>query len=260
MSWQAPEPVVADLEVGPVRRHAGSTVEVRLGPGLPHAAPGQFVMVDVGDGVLPHPFTVFRSHEAGGLSLLLRPGGRPVQALLGRVRGAPVRTVGPLGRPFPHPTRAGRILAVAEGGRVAPLYEAVRLVVGEGRAAAVLMGGDRPEHFAALNALNALGARVERRHGPGFPALVEALRRAGPSDTLYVAGPEAALRHADDAVSSRAGGAPDVHLALEVAMACGVGACFGCPVPLRAPDDPRHPYARACVDGPVFAAGVVAFT
>jgi dihydroorotate dehydrogenase electron transfer subunit len=257
VSWQAPTPVVADLLVGPVRRHAGGTLEVRLGPGLPAAAPGQFVMVDVGDGALAHPFTVFRTLEGAALSLLLRPGGRPVEALLGRVRGAPVRTVGPLGRPFPHPDTAGRAFAVAESGRTAPLYELVRLLVDEGRPTTMLIGGERPEHFAAQSAFRALGAGVERCGGAGFPALERALAQATPADVLYIAGPEAALARANAAIVER--GAPTAHLALEVAMACGVGACYGCPVPLAAPEDARHPYARACFDGPVFAAGEVAF-
>lgn len=259
MSWQAPPPAVADLTVGPVRRHAGGTVEVWLGPGLPDAAPGQFVMVDVGDSSLAHPFTVFRLHPGGVFSLLLRPGGRPVEALLERVRRAPVRVFGPLGRPFPPPRAGGRAVAVAEGGRLAPLYELVRLLVAEGRVTTLFVGGDRPEHFAAMTAFGALGARVERRRGGGFPALERALGHTLRSDTVYVTGPELALARADAALG-RGGREPaDAHLALEVAMACGVGACYGCPVALRSPELPDHPYARACVEGPVFPVGAVAF-
>jgi hypothetical protein len=136
----------------------------------------------------------------------------------------------------------------------------VRLLVAEGRVTTVLIGGDQPQHFAAAASLRALGARVERRRGAGFPALRRALGLALPSDTVYVAGPEAALAEADAALAATAGAGPDAHLALEVAMACGVGACYGCPVPVRAPADPRHPYVRACVEGPVFAVGQVAFS
>ncbi len=259
MTWQAPPAVVADLGVGPLRRRAGGVIEVHLGPGLPVAAPGQFVMLDTGDGILPHPFTIFRSQDDGGFSLLLRPGGRPVEALIGRAGGARVRATGPLGRPFPPPVGSGRVVAAAESGRIAPLYGLVRLLAEEGRTAALVVGGERPEHFAALAAFRALGARVERRHGPGRPAFEHVLDHVQASDTLYLAGPEAALAAADRRLTAAGGVAPAAHLALEVAMACGVGACYGCPLRQRRPKDPRHPYIRACVEGPVVAAGEVVF-
>ena len=38
-------------------------------------------------------------------------------------------------------------------------------------------------------------------------------------------------------------------------MGCGVGICYGCPIPTR-PDGPRGawPNAKCCVEGPVFEA------
>jgi dihydroorotate dehydrogenase electron transfer subunit len=256
--WQAPSPALADLKPGRVQRHAGGVLEVEFPPGLPAAAPGQFVMVDGGDSALPHPFTPFRALPGGGFSLLLRPQGRPVAALLARRRaGKAVRVFGPLGRPFPPPPPGARAFALAEGGRLAPLHLLARLL-GEAGGVTLLVGGDDDAHFAALAAFRLPGVRVERRRGGGWPAVEAVLARAGAGDVVYAAAPEPALARLDRALTDRGGGGPRAFLALEVAMACGVGACYGCPVPLRRPSDPRRPYARACADGPVFAAGEVA--
>jgi dihydroorotate dehydrogenase electron transfer subunit len=253
-AWAAPPPAVADLPLERVRRRAGGVLEATFGAGLPAAAPGQFVMVDVGDGVLAHPFTVFRNLPGGGFSLLLRPGGRPVAALATRGRQTRLRVFGPLGRPFPPPPPSGRVLVVAEGGRTAPLYELCRALVGPaGDRLRVLVGGEGAADFVGADDIARLGACVERRRGGGFAALAAALAQAEDADSLYVAGPDTALRACGEALSARAV-APRAYLALEVAMACGVGACYGCPVRLAAPADPAHPYVRACTEGPVFEA------
>ena len=64
---------------------------------------------------------------------------------------------------------------------------------------------------------------------------------------VYACGPPRML----EAVRALCGerGVP-AQLALEAAMACGFGACYGCVVALR-----DGGYARICVDGPVLDAG-----
>ncbi|MCR3923531.1 MAG: dihydroorotate dehydrogenase electron transfer subunit, partial [Firmicutes bacterium] len=68
----------------------------------------------------------------------------------------------------------------------------------------------------------------------------------GKKPALYACGPEPMLR----AVAQLA---QEHHcrcfVSLEAHMACGVGACLGCVVPISSGE-----YARVCVDGPVFAA------
>lgn len=257
--WEAQTPATALLRLGPMRSRGGGGIEVQVGSGLPTAAPGQFVMIDVGDGVLPHPFTVFRSHENGTFTLLIRPGGRPVAALLRRLHARePVRVIGPLGRPFPRPAGGARAWLVAEQGRIAPLFGLAAALRQDNVETTVWAGGQGGAHFSGLGAFQAAGIRTGRVRGDGWPALTRALSQAAESeDTLYVAGPEAALASASDAAS---GVRSRIYVAVEVAMACGVGACYGCPVALRAPVDERHPYVRACTEGPVFDAGEVRLT
>jgi dihydroorotate dehydrogenase electron transfer subunit len=52
---------------------------------------------------------------------------------------------------------------------------------------------------------------------------------------------------------ARARGLP-CWVSVEGEMACGIGACLGCALPLR---DGTKPFAYACVDGPVFDAARV---
>lgn len=255
-SWQAGAPVVAHLPLGPVRRLPGGAVEVTVGTGLPVAAPGQFVMVDTGDAALPHAFTVFRRLGDGALTLLVRPGGRPAQALLARHRaGAPVRAVGPLGRPFPPPRPGGHAWLVAEGGRVAPLHGLAGALGAQGTAATLVVGAPAGAVVDGLRRFAGAGLRTV--HVQAGAAASVALERASSLDTVYAAGPEPVLAAICDGVAAAGAAGPAVYVSVEVAMACGVGACYGCPVALRAPDDPRHPYVRACLEGPVFEAGRV---
>jgi dihydroorotate dehydrogenase electron transfer subunit len=45
-------------------------------------------------------------------------------------------------------------------------------------------------------------------------------------------------------------------VAVEEAMACGIGVCMTCVLPVRG-DDGRSRFVRSCVDGPVFDGAAV---
>ena len=81
-------------------------------------------------------------------------------------------------------------------------------------------------------------------HGLVTELLAPALERA-PGNAVYACGPPAMLESVRRICNERSVRA---ELALEEAMACGFGACFGCVV--KAVDG----YRRICVDGPVIAA------
>ena len=81
-------------------------------------------------------------------------------------------------------------------------------------------------------------------HGLVTERLEAALER--PADNVvYACGPPAMLEAVRRICEARS---VPAQLALEEAMACGFGACFGCVVRTR------HGYRRICVDGPVVAA------
>jgi dihydroorotate dehydrogenase electron transfer subunit len=71
---------------------------------------------------------------------------------------------------------------------------------------------------------------------------------------LYSCGPAAMVR----ALVERTGGRfKSHHTSLEAVMACGVGACRGCTVPLR--EEGRIVFKAVCDDGTVFRASDIAW-
>jgi dihydroorotate dehydrogenase electron transfer subunit len=89
-------------------------------------------------------------------------------------------------------------------------------------------------------------------HGRVTDALDPFLERA---DVVYACGPMPMLA----AVSKRAllDQIP-VHVAVEEAMACGIGVCMTCVLPVRGSDGVPH-LVRSCVEGPVFPGERVLF-
>jgi dihydroorotate dehydrogenase electron transfer subunit len=69
----------------------------------------------------------------------------------------------------------------------------------------------------------------------------------GWADQVFSCGPEPMFRSLREVVHrNRLGDRPDVQMAVERPMACGIGACLGCVV------ETRHGMKTACVDGPAF--------
>jgi dihydroorotate dehydrogenase electron transfer subunit len=68
------------------------------------------------------------------------------------------------------------------------------------------------------------------------------------SDVVYACGPMAMLRAVADLAATR--GIPS-QVAVEESMACGIGVCMTCVLPV-AGDDGVTRMVRSCVEGPVF--------
>lgn len=222
-------------------------------PGGPAPAPGQFYMLAAvrgwgGDGGRPHlgrAFSVCRARP-GRLEFLLEAIG-PGTDRLARLRpGENLWVVGPLGLGFTEPPAGHRALLVGGGIGIAPLViwaEALRTPT-------LSLLGFRDASHARAGALvpgdvmiatdDGSGDRVHR----GFVTdLLE--RELRPADVVYACGPPPMLEAVRRICTTRG---VDAQLALEEAMACGFGACFGCVVLTHAG------WRRLCVDGPVVRA------
>jgi dihydroorotate dehydrogenase electron transfer subunit len=82
--------------------------------------------------------------------------------------------------------------------------------------------------------------------------LPDAMDRIG-AEIVYACGPMPMLR-AVGAVAQHRGVRAQV--AVEEAMACGIGVCMTCVLPVRGTDG-RARFVRSCVEGPVFDAAAV---
>lgn len=245
------------LTVARVDSYPGGTREVFLEGDIEPALPGQFLMVDAEpDATVMRPYTVFRAPAEGVRTLLVR--GRLPDRL---APGQDVSVLGPLGQPFPVQTAPtcppGRLWVAVEEGRIAPLYGALQALPAPARdRTRVLVSGTVAAHFDGLTHLEALGLPVTVGQGAGL-ASAQLLEGLQAEDHLWVAMPQSRLATLADALEERnSTGLPVPAAALaaiETEMACGVGACYGCPVRLRHPADERHPYVRACAEGPVLS-------
>ena len=81
-------------------------------------------------------------------------------------------------------------------------------------------------------------------------------RQSATPPTLYTCGPEPMMKRVADLAAARG---LECHVAVERAMACGMGTCQSCCIKVRKPHPAKPPlvgrdwcYRLACTDGPVF--------
>ena len=274
------------LEDGKVlehRRFEGAQHRMRLrAPRVAAAArPGSFVHLRCDEQLaMRRPMSIMRADpDAGWFELLFRSVGLGTRLLAGQEVGARLSVLGPIGTPFE--VLSGRSLPLLIGGGtgippVVFLAEHWR-EAGEDLDPLVLLGSESPFPFTVCAASRAVpGAPVEARSG------MQALERRGIASRLasgagyagchrghvtdlacawldalpprergrvavYACGPLPMLRAASALAAefSLPGQA-----CLEEYMACAVGGCAGCTVPIRTAAGLAM--QRVCVDGPVF--------
>ncbi len=163
---------------------------------------------------------------------------------------------GPLGRPFPVPRDPVSCLLVGGGYGSAPLFSlASRLR--EPPAARWTSCSARPAADRVFGALTARrtgrSATITTEDGSlGVRGLVtdmlgQVIHEAR-TDVIYACGPMPMLRQ----VTALAGRYDiPVQVAVEEAMACGIGVCMTCVLPVTGSDGITR-MVRSCVDGPVF--------
>jgi dihydroorotate dehydrogenase electron transfer subunit len=223
-------------------------------PDGPEPQAGQFSMLAAherwGGGAderpyLPRAFSVARRHE-GESHFLLEDVGPGSRRLCELGAGDALWALGPLGRGFTPPPADRRAVLVGGGVGIAPLAILQDQLADE---ATVLLGfrdGARAEGAALLQgALVATDDGSAGHHGLVSDLLAQELER-DPMAIVYACGPAGML---EGVRAICAESAIPAQLALEAAMACGFGACFGCVVPRRGGG-----YLRVCLDGPVIAA------
>ena len=220
--------------------------------------PGQFVHLRVATGadiLLRRPFSIHRAYDdrieilyqvlgAGTLRLAEKPAGDESMDL-----------VGPLGHGWQAPEGLAHALLVAGGLGAAPLGMLAEELASRGVAVTVAQGAPTASRLVARGLFERVARRVELATDDGsagergfVTGPVKRLLAAESFDLVFTCGPEA-MQRAIVAQASDAGVACQV--SLERLMACGIGACLSCVVTTT------EGLKRACVDGPVFAAGEV---
>lgn len=251
----------------------GDYVRVVLaGDPLGGARPGQFVTVTTGtDGCLVAA-RAFAVHEAdpvaATVALVVAVTGPGSRWLTDRRRGERVGVTGPLGRGFTLPDGPGAVwVGVGGGYGAAVLGWAARTVLASGGWAGAVVGAADARRLCDVPALRRqLGGDLHLttddgsrgRRGTVLDALPAVLddgpAAIAPSVSIGACGPMRMLA----ALTRELGARPDadryrVELAVEERMACGVGVCMTCVLPVVGGDGVTR-MTRTCVEGPVLDA------
>lgn len=259
---------VTRTEAGPVVEHDAEIV-AREDEGLYHrlvvraptaaqrARPGQFLTLEVslGEHILPRPFSIAGADPvAGTLEVLFAEVGQGTQGFHHRARvGDRLRLVGPLGTGY-SPVE-GPAVVVGGGYGAAPLTWLASSLPGD---VDLVVGAATAERLCLPAAAQAVCRTVVVTTDDGSrgtagrvtDVLADVIAAAG-AERVYACGPMPMLR-AVEAVAAAAG--VPCELATEEHMACGVGVCMTCVIPLRDSGE-QWQHRRACVEGPVVAGG-----
>ncbi|HZB66860.1 MAG TPA: dihydroorotate dehydrogenase electron transfer subunit [Ornithinibacter sp.] len=246
-------------------RRAGAYHHLTIvSPGVAELArPGQFVALAVGGAtsanLLRRCFSIHRAKPSGTyggtVDVVVAAHGAGTTWLTGLRPHDPVDVVGPLGRPFPLPADAVPCVLVGGGYGSAPLFWLAEALQARGCQVEMVLGAASDDRlFGVVEARRTADGVVVTtddgsagRRGWVSDVLGDVLDRTG-AGVVYGCGPMAMLRSVTEIADAHGAVA---QVAVEESMACGVGVCMTCVLPVTGNDGVTR-MVRSCVEGPVF--------
>jgi dihydroorotate dehydrogenase electron transfer subunit len=235
-----------------------------VAPGLAeHTHPGHFAALAIGDRdsaqLLRRAFSIYRARPTGAyggtVEVVFAVHGAGT-GWLSRLRPHdPVDVVGPLGRPFSLPREPVSCVLVGGGYGSAPLFTLAERLRDRGCGVHMVLGASTEQRlFGALEARRAAQSTVVTTvdgsvgiRGVVTDPLPDLLTRTG-SEVVYACGPMGMLAAVSGVAAEHGAWS---QCAVEESMACGVGVCMTCVLPVVG-DDGLTRMTRSCVEGPVF--------
>lgn len=240
--------------------------------------------------LLRRPFSLAGRRDVSDgveLDLIARTVGRGTQWMSALKRGDRVDLIGPLGNAFVLPEADGVALMVGGGVGIPPMIYLASALAGR---KAVAFSGALTRDLLPLTITNAAPAPSADSFDPlynieefatfGIPAVIStddgsygfrgfitqaleqyldrffASEAARAKAMVYTCGPEPMMKRVAEIADGRG---IACQVAVERAMACGMGTCQSCCIRVRKPDPAQPPmagrdwcYRLACTDGPVF--------
>lgn len=223
------------------------------------ARPGQFVALAVGGdtsaNLLRRCFSIHKVSPGGTVDIVVAARGPGTRWLtdLGTHHG--VNIVGPLGGGFPLPTDPLSCVLVGGGYGSAPLFWLATVLRERGCQVEMVLGAATRNRLFGVAEARRVAEEVtvttddgsEGIKGWVSAVLPDVIRRSR-ADIVYGCGPMAMLKSVTEIASAHQAIA---QVAVEESMACGIGVCMTCVMPVRG-DDGLTRMARSCVEGPVF--------
>jgi dihydroorotate dehydrogenase electron transfer subunit len=246
-------------------RRAGAYQHLTLvAPGVAeYARPGQFVALAVGGEssgtLLRRSFSIHKVSPSGTyggtVEIVVSAVGAGTRWITSRQPHDAIDVVGPLGRAFPLPTAAVPCVLVGGGYGSAPLFWLASELRERGCRVEMVLGAATEDRlFGVVEARRSSdGVTVTTDDGSvghrGWVSdvLPGILDRTG-AGVVYGCGPMGML----ESITAIAGAHGAVaQVAVEESMACGVGVCMTCVMPVVGTDGLTR-MVRSCVEGPVF--------
>ena len=234
------------------------------GQGIPEEAkPGQFVALSVGgplgSTLLRRAFSIYRAQTRGAyggtVDIVVAPHGPGTDWLADRQRGDRVNIIGPLGKPFALPRDPVPCVLVGGGYGAAPLFSLADALIQRGCRVDVILGASGQGKLFGIVDARRVASTLSITTDDGSVGtkgvvtdlLPRVIDRAN-SAVVYACGPMGMLK-AVTAVAKEHGAHSQT--AVEEAMACGIGVCMTCVLPVIG-DDGETRMVRSCVEGPCF--------
>ncbi|MBJ7286655.1 MAG: dihydroorotate dehydrogenase electron transfer subunit [Candidatus Nanopelagicus sp.] len=248
--------VISNKKVGPYHHMVFAVGEMAS-----HVKPGNFVAISVGGEqsslVLRRAFAIYRALDkgpmGGSIELVVAPHGQGSRWLCQRAVGDLVDFIGPLGTAFGIPTVNANAMLIGGGYGSAPLFALAELLKNKGcRVDMVLGASTATKIYAPLEGKRSVSSLTLTTddgstgiHGQISEAIPRLIREFG-TEVIYSCGPMGMLA----AVAKIAEEFNLVHqCAVEESMACGIGVCMTCVIPVKNEDGIKM--IRSCIDGPV---------
>ena len=225
------------------------------------AFPGQFISIRVNDNTVPllrRPFGIMDLSETE-IAILIKVIGPGSSILASKGAGEDVDIAGPLGGiPFDRPGEED-VVFVAGGTGLGPVIFCARRwkrenIVGEthlfigAQTKEELLDGLYEDDFSFIYTATIDGSAGHR--GNIVELLEKEINKGSiPLEVLYSCGPKPMVRALVDRIGTKF---KNHYTSLESVMACGLGACRGCTVPVI--DDGKKVLRSVCLEGTVFKA------
>jgi dihydroorotate dehydrogenase electron transfer subunit len=250
-------PIVSNKKVGQYQQ-----IIINVGDIASLCKPGNFVAINVGGStssmILRRAFAISRvsvnSTFGGTMELIVAPHGQGSKWLCAQGEGVVFDLVAPLGTAFGVPTEAMPVLLVGGGYGSAPLFGLAEVLNAKGCRVDMLLGASTASKIYApmegKRAVNSMRIYTEDgsmgQSGRVTDPIAEIIKDLDIA-VVYSCGPMPML----SAITKITDSLSVVHqCAVEEAMACGIGVCMTCVLPVEN-EDGTMSMLRSCIDGPV---------
>ncbi len=223
-------------------------------------SPGHFAALAIGGRessmLLRRAFSIHRADPAARtIELIFAEHGKGTKALAAHRPGDTVDLIAPLGNPFPLPDGPVDAVLVAGGYGSAPMFGLAEQILDRGGRVGFVLGAGSEDKLFGVEIARAMTPYVavvtddgsyggKGRVTDPLPGMI---RELGATE-VHSCGPMPMLKAVTEIATAH--GARS-HTAVEEAMACGIGICMTCVLPVEGEDGVTR-FLRSCTSGPVF--------